>query len=387
MSDSTAEYGIASWTSPAVPLTIEYPLEIMEELRAVVCDAIQQPSPGGLAAAGVLFGMQREGAIRILTWRPIAPEPSGWSSSQERAGVARLLESAAADADLQGLVPLGWFTSRTSGGIALTLANEELYNSLFPHPWQCALVLGCGRGGLARAGFFVRRADGGLKADASYRTFTIEPLQRAPAEPEPPAQSPPDPVDIEMPSFQLQQHSFGGARWLWVFPVLLALAVIVFLWKQKSLAAPAPTFSLRVAGTANDVEISWDREAPAVRDADRAVIEIQDGPATSQLKLAPDQVRSGSAHYFRQSGDVGFAMTIYPSGGPELREFARLIVQESAAAPAPAKSDQAGMQLRAERDALAGEVELFKDQVRKESDRAAKLQEQVRTLENRLRGR
>jgi hypothetical protein len=153
---------------------------------------------------------------------------------------------------------------------------------------------------------------------------------------------------------------------------------------QKPRSSSGETFSLRVDGAGDNVEISWDRDAAAVRDATRAVIEVRDGSATSQIKLTADQVHSGSVHYLRLGRDVGFGMTIYPSGGPELREFARLVVQESSTGGASSTSE-AEMQLRAERDALKGEVARFKEQARQERERADTLKDVVRILRERLK--
>ena len=51
---------------------IEYPLEVMDEIRAFACDELLQLSHGGNEVGGVLFGTRRDDLIRILTWRPIA---------------------------------------------------------------------------------------------------------------------------------------------------------------------------------------------------------------------------------------------------------------------------------------------------------------------------
>jgi hypothetical protein len=385
MIELTDESSIGSWTCPNVPLTIEYLLDKLEELRLVACDEQNQLSRDGQETAGVLFGRRHENTIRILTWRPITRETKDEISTPERSDFTRLLESAATDPVLKGMAPLGWFKARVRGGIAFTPADVELYNSLFPESWQIALVLEPGRNGLARAGFFARPADGSVKPGASQRELVIEPGRRVSDAPSSAAAGLKDSAAaLETPSFRMQGQSFGGTRWLWVFPVLLALGVVAFLLMQKPRSSSGETFSLRVDGAGDNVEISWDRDAAAVRDATRAVIEVRDGSATSQIKLTADQVRSGSVHYLRLGRDVGFGMTIYPSSGPELREFARLVVQESSTGGASSTSE-AEMQLRAERDALKGEVARFKEQARQERERADTLKDVVRILRERLK--
>ena len=65
------EFQFASWRVPQFARTIEYPLEVMEEIRAFGdCCWL---SHGG-DEVGVLFGTRRDDLLRILTWRPIACE-------------------------------------------------------------------------------------------------------------------------------------------------------------------------------------------------------------------------------------------------------------------------------------------------------------------------
>jgi hypothetical protein len=183
------------WTAPEVPLLIEYPLEIMEDLRALLSDELQQLSRAGTDAAGVLFGVSRGPAIRVLAWRPLSltlsDEQLARISRNDRAEMVRVLGNAASDPEMRGFEPLGWFVSHSDGGRGLTGADVELFNNFFPHSWQVTLLLRRGAGGTARAGFFVREPDGFLRPDASYRELLIQPLRRMPGATVP---KPPQPV-------------------------------------------------------------------------------------------------------------------------------------------------------------------------------------------------
>ncbi len=493
MIKSATDYILGVWNAPEVSLRVEYPLEMMEELRALVCDDLQRLSRGGTDAAGLLFGVGRGPAVRILTWRPIsrgsAEEQSANSALHDRAELVRVLSGAASDPDMRGLEPLGWFVSRTEGGTGLTAPEVELYNNFFPHPRQFTLLLRRGPGGTARAGFFVRDAGGFLRADASYRELLIQPVRRVPNTPKPstsllavpsieevsrplaepsrdvsraaepragnsaeaavPSEAPefkpapdepmPEPVVLaapavevtsveqaaaeplpqsaaasieppapalatasirveqappsvvrpdETPSFLLQAHSFGGARWLWAFPLLLAVGIVVFLLMQKTASVPVPSFSLRVAAVNNDVEIAWDRNSIPARTGERAQIQIQDGPSSKQIPLSADQLHDGKMSYVRETGDVAMQMIIYAGGGREFHEFAYLVAipAHSAGAP-PAQESPDGSQLRAERDDLQTQVVQLKERVRKEAARADQAESVVKILENRLKVR
>src|ERR1700747_3129778 len=86
------------WRTPEIGLTIEYPYQVMEEIRTAVCDGQQRLAHGGLEGGGVLFGTRRDTSIRLLTWRPIFCEhalgPSFRLSTRDRAELVRLLEVA-----------------------------------------------------------------------------------------------------------------------------------------------------------------------------------------------------------------------------------------------------------------------------------------------------
>ena len=559
MIKSAADSILGVWNAPEVPLRVEYPLDIMEELRGLVCDDLQRLSRGGADAAGLLFGVTRVPVVRILTWRPISrgsiEDQAARVALHDRAELVRVLSGAATDSDIHGMEPLGWFVSRTQGGTGLTVPEVELFNNFFPNPWQVTLLLRRAPGGTARAGFFVRESSGFLRTDASYRELLIQPLRRmpkplvlgAPPPEVPPVQEPtqrlarmeqsrsaaiqsveamsfapeaagvasaalaialepesvapesrtivpaaiaiapeaapavaeaaPDPTaqpvagsalpkksshqsfdagpaetgsafepsfneppapqhvprtptadaspvekpreqrapafppmrteapkparasrpisvmqpensgasPLETPSFGLQAHSFGGRQWLWILPVLLALALVVFLVMQKPAPAPVLSFALRVAAAGNIVEISWDRDSIPVYKGDHASIKIQDGADTKQISLSSDELHAGKTHYVRETGDVGFLMTIYNSGSQEFHEFARLVAPSADAAnatPAPESADSS--QLRVERDRLEARVNELKEQVQKEAARADQAESVVRILENRL---
>ncbi|HUJ51119.1 MAG TPA: hypothetical protein VLW25_13000, partial [Bryobacteraceae bacterium] len=203
--------------------------------------------------------------------------------------------------------------------------------------------------------------------------------------PSPEARAPEAPPD-ETPSFLLQAHSFGGARWLWVFPLLLAVGIVVFLLMQKTASVPVPSFSLRVAAVNNDVEIAWDRNSIPARDGERAEIQIQDGPNSKQLSLSADQLHDGKMSYVRETGDVAMQMIIYAGGGREFHEFAHLVAIPAPGADTPsAQESPDGSQLRAERDDLQTQVLQLKEQVRKEAARADQAESVVKILENRLK--
>ncbi len=166
-----------------MPGGIEYPLDLMEEVRAFACEELLQVSRGGNEVGGVLFGTRRDGLLRILTWRPIACEHAHGESfvlsANDRMNLAVQLELARQNADLKDLRPVGCFLSHLQAGVCLATSDVETYDAFFPESWQVALVI-CPKGERrAEAGFFFREAGGKLETKASYQPFELQPLPAA----------------------------------------------------------------------------------------------------------------------------------------------------------------------------------------------------------------
>jgi proteasome lid subunit RPN8/RPN11 len=177
------EFQFASWRVPQFARAVEYPLEVMEEIRAYACDELLQLSHGGDEVGGVLFGTRRDDLIRILTWRPIACDHTAGESfklsNNDRMNLAVQLEVARQNPDLKDLRPLGWFVSHLRGDISLLPSDVETYHGFFPESSQVALVICPKGGGRASAGFFVREAQGRVQTDSSHQYFDLEPLHAA----------------------------------------------------------------------------------------------------------------------------------------------------------------------------------------------------------------
>jgi hypothetical protein len=402
VTEQTAEFTFGSWSAPAAPVAIEYPLEVMDEIRAAAADGLQKLARGGLEVAGVLFGVQRETGIRILTWRPIACEyalgPTLQLSERDRAGLTRLLETAEADQDLQGLKPVGWFLSHTRSDILLSPSDLEIFYAFFPQPWQVTLVLHPTQAGPARAGFFVRDADGALKSDSSYQEFDVKPLRRAARPPDPLPPITPEPVSSrrnteallalpmttpfegraahsDPPLFRTLERSRTPRGWLWMLPVILGLIVTGLFVKERFLAPRNQPFSLHVSDAGESVQIEWDRNAASIRNSHIGVIDIKDGGETKRYSLADDDLHAGKMSYLRRGGDLELRMTVYPEGSTAMQEFAHFL-DPGPAVPAPNPTSAPATvstseidQLRQERDRLNTQVKQLKEDLRKERSR------------------
>ena len=430
-SELSSHFEFVSWRVPQFPRSIEYPLEVMEEIRAFACDELLQLSHGGDDVGGILFGTRRDDLIRILTWRPMACEHAQGQglrlSNNDRMNLAVQLEIARQNPDLKDLRPVGWFVSHLHGGASLSDSDLEIYSGFFPEAWQVALLV-CPQGnGRAQAGFFVREPNDKVRSEASYQSFELAPLGpgaaapvskpvqaptvQTPAVPPPampgpasqaPAAYPPKirppapqapvfkPVVFqasasEAPSFQIEEEVPARERWYWAIPIALALGIAAFMLYQRQVPSPSASIALRAWNEAQTVQLAWDANSRALRDSYRGQIEIHDGTKNSQIALSSDQLHAGKMSYIPQSSDVGIVMTVYPAKGDPFHDSTRVIVpsfetptqppQLLPAAPSPPAADQT---------ALQQQVQHLKEDLSKERARADELQNLVRILENRL---
>jgi hypothetical protein len=428
----SAEFGFVSWSAPEVAWTIEYPLEVMDEIRAFACNELLQLSHGGAEVGGVMYGSQRSGAIRILTWRPIASEYADGEtlrlSHRDRMNLAVQLEVARANPELKDLRPVGWFVSHPNGGVAMNSSDLEIHAGFFPELSQVTLVIHPTGGGQAEAGFFVRAADGSVRSDASYQNFVLSPLQALPAQAPPegtsdmepasqiaapesngqhastPSPSLPgpslpgpslpgpslpgpnlaagslDPLSPDPPIFQTHEPLSARERWLWAIPIVLALGLAAWPLYQRPKTAESLPIAFRISSNAaRTVQLQWNASSRAVRDSDRGEIDITDAGKSSQVLLSSAQVHSGRLAYLRESSDVEFRFTVYPESGAPVHEITRLIAPALSATTQPPQLIPG-----AQDDALQRQVRQLTEELRKERARTGELQNLVRILESRL---
>jgi hypothetical protein len=403
-----AEFTFGTWTAPSAGgVSVEYPLEIMDELRLAACGGLRQLARGGLEIGGVLFGSRRDNVIRLVNWRSIECEhargPALLLSEKDRQGLRRLLENAENEIDLKGLQPVGWFVSHTRSEVSFLETDKEVFEQFFPESWQVALVLHPERAGTCKAGFFVRE-NGIVRTESSDQEFTIEILTEpsvaaaAPAPSTALASRGPSLVRTarmasaplatradaywKAPSFPSEPARRSGSRWIWAIPGLLALVLAGAIVRDRVRPAVQKPISLRMQEHGDQITFLWDGNSPMVRGAFGGSIEIADGQGGDHLELTREQLRAGSINAAkRKPGDLEATLILRLTGGATAREVARYV---GPVGPPPAGDPEAA-QLRRERDRLLAENGKLKERAHKDAVRAENAESLVRILQNRLK--
>jgi hypothetical protein len=366
-----------SWSVAESPVSIEYSLVVIEEIRHEVAEGFQRLSRGGIEVGGVLYGTLDGHTVRVLAMRPVACEhargPAFLLSDRDRVLLNEQLVREKEEPSLEGLISVGWFLSHTRSEIALTESDLEIYSIFFPAPWQVTLVIRPGRGGSMRAGFFVREADGTVKTEPSYLEFNFPDrlagvLDRAPERPprDRPVRKIPSfyradaesgaatgpavasgtaagaaPQRREAAPFALTGATYGGPqllppgparrKWPWLVAwvaVILVLAGVA--WRLWMPVAPEP-ITLAVVERDGQLQVQWNHSAKLVKEAARGSLEISDGGESKTMALSREMLASGNFTYVRKTGDVEVRMTVETPEGARWQEASRYLGRPPAA--------------------------------------------------------
>jgi len=142
-----------------------------------------------------------------------------------------------------------------------------------------------------------------------------------------------------------------GARWLLV--AFLPLMAVGGFFAYQQLAAPKLSqaslpdltvmestlpLKLSVSEKQNQLDVTWDRNAPAIVQAKRGVLSISDGLNKKDLELTGAQLRTGRVLYSRLSADVALRLEVFGEGATPVTETIRIVSTEPPRIPEPART-------------------------------------------------
>jgi proteasome lid subunit RPN8/RPN11 len=372
------------WSVSGHSLSIEYLPTILEEIRAYATDGFNRIRHGGIEVGGVLFGVKSGDCIRIFGWRALdcehAEGPGFVLSDNDEAALRVLSEESRKDPKLNGLEPVGWFHSHTRSGIFLSDSDLRIYERHFPHPWQIAMLLRPSQLGPAEVGFFFREQDGKINNQASYNTFTVDPLPPAPSvkpdleavsipqvqaeihgnnqasyntftvdplrPPGPSVKPDPEPVSIRqaqaeihatpafkraaLKSFPTPRLAAGAStKWLWLATsfvlAALGIAALSAIFHEPGESGGNPALNLRAYDHAGQVRIEWDRSAEPVLSARKASLFITDGDQMLETEVSPNLLHHGSMVYQRKTSNVEIRLWVKGAESAPVQEWTKLI--------------------------------------------------------------
>lgn len=284
--------------------------------------------PGGEAGGLLLGSIDREGSGTV-TVEDV--EPLAWSymmPPQDRAGLEAALQ--ALDAGPRRSV-VGYFRTHSREGLFLNAGDLSLIKACFPDPANIFLLLKSAPGEpLASRLFFWH--NGVTRSAAAEREFPFGTPVLEPA-------SIPEPRRLPVPPPDTQRGDVRprGRGTMWAVGAATAITAALLLFPsrwytpqsvaQEAVVPPAPArqIGLEVEKRANDLVVKWDRGAPAVRTATRAILHIEDGIYRRASLLDPDQLRTGSLYYSPAGGEVRLRLEVYDAAERQVVESVQVL--------------------------------------------------------------
>lgn len=350
------------WASPAGDVRIQVEREAATRLRKAA-----RTGAGG----GLLIGEASEQPSRVVTIRAV--EPLAWSlvmDDEER----NQFEKAVNASGPRGRA-VGYYRVQAGQELFLNASDLVLMKSFFPEPARIFLLLKRIPGSEPATRYFFW--DGGLLRPGW--TDAGLPFGRPQGDKEePPPAAISAPATAAAPIFlDDEPPPRAPLRALWATAAVLLLAAAIpaaqrfspaaferarawLAGPSRPPAAPArQSFALDVEKKLGDLVLTWNRSAPAIENAVRAVLFIRDGESERSYDVDITQLKTGIIFYSPQSGDVQFRLEVYGAGNAVAVASARVL---SAALPPPlpippAQAPASSPPARADRTAAVRRVE------------------------------
>lgn len=352
-----------SWQVSGKPVSVLLSFAVVDRLLLEALEGLGALRRRGAEIGGLLLGTAQRGeklVVRIEDCCPVRCEysfgPSYILSEWDRQAFEQALDQWK-PSPARAIYAVGYYRSHTRSEPWLGEEDLWLLSTYFSDPARVALVIKPRPAGVSVGGFFFWER-GEVRADSTYLEFPFdrralgggEPPPAAPdpspagatetaadessLEPEPPQPAPGSDL-IPLPSFlagpqpETAKSGILGLRLgsLWVRIAVLIVLVLLgswlgFLaarqyqrWVSKTVFSDPFSLDLAVIEYGDNLHLSWNRNAPAIRAAERGILLISDGEQNRSLELDESQLRNGSVIYRRLAGPIRFRLEVFLRGG------------------------------------------------------------------------
>jgi hypothetical protein len=330
----------------------------------------------GAEVGGLLLGTVEAGSIPTTRIEEVAPLPIEYAfgpfyafSENDKLAFRELLRQWQPPSGAS-LHAVGFYRTGTREPMALSQHDLWLFTHYFRDPSEVALLIRPRAMRSSTAGFFIRE-QGQIHAESSYLEFPIKPhapAARGASRPEPEPDPPPAasdeapaeaPMDVPLPAFLSGPPPRKKREWRWwkrvakesptapqaaaekkparsrqplwasywaLIPVLVCVYLVVGIlgFAVARGLRPAPgrqaapprdpyALSLLVVEYGDNLCLTWDRNAPAIAHAERAVLSITDGNQSQSLDIEQAVLRRQgfSVTYHRVTDRVTFRLEVF----------------------------------------------------------------------------
>ena len=354
------------WKPSGKEISVQLQFDVVDRVLLEIMRGFGAVPKRGAEVGGILLGTaERAGGellVKVEDFEPVecdhASGPSYVLSEDDHAAFAETVDRWKPGPDRR-IYAVGYYRGHTRDGICLAAEDLALLEELFPDPSSIALIVKPYATKVSMAGIFFRE-DGQFKADASHLEFPFrrkelgggtsgtERLataarfgqQRVDNTPllgrEPAAPKAEETVNVPVPGFAAMalepkgRGIRGGWVWIPLSFIFMLLGVVVGFQIALSMRPKQPAnpwleawdMALQVKRSGDELSVTWDPLAPAVRNSTRGALIIQSRDETRTIDLRGTQLQGGNVIYRGVPERVVFRLEVYP------RE--RSVVTESA---------------------------------------------------------
>lgn len=360
------------WEPAGKPIAVRLSLDVVDRMQQDVMKGYGAVPKRGAEVGGILLGRVAPGNKSIVTIDDFTMVPIEYKRSPSYLlsdEDARAFEAAVGSARNNPdplLRPVGYFRSHTRDSVGLGPEDTAIIDQHFPEPETVALLIKPYATKVSQAGFYFRE-DGKFPAGPPLLEF---PFRRRDLDPEAPAprlgRTGDRPLDrprdrlaarsAPRERFEHRPLGFDAAAgtwkvpgvahepavpagdpeaalaaelllakrraqgsWIWIPLSFIFLLLGVLLGFQVALSMrprlPAGSnepYNLNVSVTksGNNLQVKWDRQALAVRTAQKGLLTIEDGSYSKPVPLNGFDLQSGSVVYPPYSNHVRFRLDV-----------------------------------------------------------------------------
>lgn len=359
------------WKPAEKSLSVQLQFDVVDRILLEVMKGFGAVPKRGAEVGGILLGTAERHGDRIVVnvedYEGVdcdhASGPSFILSEDDRLAFLESMDRWKRGPDRR-IYAVGYYRGHTRDGICLAAEDLAILEEVFPEPTAIAMVIKPYATKVSMAGIFFRE-DGQFKADASHLEFPfrrkelgggssgMERLTSAArfgqkrvgedprlkyrqaeatadagfAEVEPAPQFASAPPDAAAPKSKSVR---GGWVWIPLSFIFMLLGVVVGFQIALSMRPKQPAnpwleawdMTLQVKRIGEELTVTWDPLAPAVRNASRGALIIQSRDETRTIDLRGPQLQGGSVIYRGVPDRVIFRLEVYPRDRAVVSEIA-----------------------------------------------------------------
>ena len=351
-----------SWQPPQKPIAIQLQFDVVDRMILEVMKGFGAVPRRGAEVGGFLLGtrgqMGDQLVVQILDFAPVACEHAQGPSYLLSANDLALWSETIQRLQAGPTQIVGYYRSHTRDGLQLGAEDLSLLNEYFPERDLVSLIVKPYATRASVAGFFFYEGES-IHSESSYLEFPFRRKElgggvstvdrqaaaarfgqnrQAAAEPNerPMVESRVEPGPISGLAIPVEPPvlppKVKGARsgWVWIPLSFIFMLLGVILGFQIAISmrprTPANPYleawnlALGVQRLEDRLVVSWDRTAPAVRNANRGVMTILAGDDSRRIELSFNDLQAGQLIYRSSPSTVIFRLEVFPKDRTSVAE-------------------------------------------------------------------